>query len=100
MAIDEALRHTVYEQPRSVLGDDTTVALMEHIPWTAPATAEQLDALEHRLDAKLDAMEQRLLALMETRLSSMQRILVIALVAVVFNLAALNLAAFYAILSG
>jgi hypothetical protein len=88
MAIDEARRHTLYQRLREELGDEVTTTLMEHIPWTEPATREDLENLEHRL-----------VALLERRLTSVQRTYFIATVTVILTLAALNYATTQAILT-
>jgi ABC-type transport system involved in cytochrome bd biosynthesis fused ATPase/permease subunit len=91
MAIDEGLRHTVFERLRETLGEDVAVALMEHIPWTAPATAEQVDRLAADVDQLRSDTDQ-----LRGVLSAMHRTVVIATVTVILSVAAMNFAFFQA----
>ncbi len=58
MAIDERTRHGMYLGLEQVLGPQVAEALMEHLPpvgWADVATKRDLDALEERLELKIDA---------------------------------------------
>ena len=58
MAIDERTRHEMYLGLEQLLGPQVADALMEHLPpvgWAEVATKRDLDALEERLQLKIDA---------------------------------------------
>ncbi len=59
MAIDERTRHEMYLGLEQLLGPQVADALMEHLPpvgWADVATKRDLDALEERLELKIDAV--------------------------------------------
>lgn len=65
MTVDERTRHELYTRLEEVLGHEHAMTLMEHLPpvgWTDVATRRDLDALEQRLDARLDNTKDELLA--------------------------------------
>lgn len=54
---------------------------MEHLPpvgWGDVATKQDLDHLESRIDVRLDALEQRLLATFRAELNAQTRTMVLA----------------------
>jgi hypothetical protein len=62
MALDERSRHELYLRLEEVLGPEAATTLMEHLPpvgWADVALKRDLDALEHRLDLRFDAIDQR-----------------------------------------
>jgi hypothetical protein len=57
MAVDESRRILLHDAVRTSIGADAALALMEMLPpagWGDVATRQQLDAVESRLEAKLD----------------------------------------------
>jgi hypothetical protein len=57
MSIDEQSRHQLYRRLEEILGPGPAATLMEHLPpvgWADVATKRDLDALEARLEGKLD----------------------------------------------
>ena len=68
MVLDERSRHELYLRLEEVLGSEAATTLMEHLPpvgWADVATKRDLDALEHRLDLRFDAVDQRFGAIEE-----------------------------------
>lgn len=64
MAVDERSRHELYEQARRTWSDQAAEALMELLPpvgWADVATKRDLDALEARVEAKIDRAITRLI---------------------------------------
>ena len=62
MALGERSRHELYLRLEEVLGPEAATTLMEHLPpvgWADVALKRDLDALEHRLDLRFDAIDQR-----------------------------------------
>jgi len=58
MAIDEHARHHLHEMARSTWDDEAADGLMELLPpvgWADVATKRDLEQLEHRLEARIDA---------------------------------------------
>lgn len=56
MAVDERARHALHVRLDEVLGPEVTGTLMELLPpvgWADVATRQDLDALGHRMDARL-----------------------------------------------
>ena len=79
MSIDERARHQLFRKMESVLGSDEALTLMEHVPpggYTELATRQDLEAVEHRLLAKI---------------SQETRTIVFALVAVVVSISSVAL---------
>ena len=78
MAIDERTRHEMYLGLEQLLGPHVADALMEQLPpvgWADVATKRDLDALEERLQLKIDATisaatNRLLLFLMPTTLTA------------------------------
>ena len=78
MAIDERTRHEMYLGLEQLLGPHVADALMEHllpVGWADVATKRDLDALEERLQLKIDAAisaatNRLLLFLMPTMLTA------------------------------
>ena len=64
---------------------------MEHIPWTEPATAEQVDRLAADVDRRFAEVDRRFERL-EARIDGLHRTVVVAAVSVVLGVAALNFA--------
>ncbi len=63
MSVDEARRLLLHDAARASLGADAALTLMEMLPpsgWGDVATRQQLDAVESRLDTKIEAAEERL----------------------------------------
>jgi len=98
MAISEETRHQLYRRLEEVLGPGEATTLMEHLPpvgWADVATRRDLDALEARVNARIDAVETRLDARLarqeaafERALRAMTRRLVTVIVAAVGSLVA------------
>jgi hypothetical protein len=68
MVLDERSRHQLYLRLEEVLGPEAATTLMEHLPpvgWADVALKRDLDALEHRLDLRFEAVDQRFEALEE-----------------------------------
>jgi hypothetical protein len=68
MVLDERSRHQLYLLLEEVLGPEAATTLMELLPpvgWADVALKRDLDALEHRLDLRFDAIDQRFEALEE-----------------------------------
>ena len=68
MVLDERSRHQLYLRLEEVLGPEAATTLMEHLPpvgWADVALKRDLDALEHRLDLRFEAIDQRFEALEE-----------------------------------
>ena len=68
MVLDERSRHELYLRLEEVLGSEAATTLMEHLPpvgWADVALKRDLDALEHRLDLRFEAVDQRFEALDE-----------------------------------
>ncbi len=64
MAIDERSRHELFKKLEDVLGEKEATTLMAHLPpvgWADVATKHDLSLLEARFDARLHALESRLL---------------------------------------
>ncbi len=68
MAVDEYARHELFKRLEDVLGGKEASTLMAHLPpvgWADVATKSDLDhlgdVLDARFDAKLNALESRLL---------------------------------------
>jgi hypothetical protein len=71
MAITEENRHQLYRRLEEVLGHDEATIMMEHLPpvgWADVATKRDLDSLEARVGARLDAMDARFDARLERAL--------------------------------
>lgn len=63
MAVSEESRHHLFNKLEDVLGSEDAAVLMEHLPpvgWADVATKRDLDALEDRMDGRLDTVEARL----------------------------------------
>lgn len=68
MVLDERSRHQLYLRLEEVLGPEAATTLMEHLPpvgWADVALKRDLDALEHRIDLRFDAIDQRFGAIEE-----------------------------------
>ena len=62
MAISEESRHHLYQRLEQVLGPSEATVLMEHLPpvgWADVATKRDLDALESRMDARFERVNER-----------------------------------------
>jgi hypothetical protein len=100
MALDERARHELFLRLEQVLGPAQAETLMEMMPpvgWADVATKRDLDALEQRLDMRVEALESRLLATFRGELlnavTSQTRTLVIANVGAVLSTATVAFAA-------
>lgn len=63
MPVDEAARHELHQRLADVLGADATGTLMELLPpvgWADVATRQDLDALGHRVDARLSGVREEM----------------------------------------
>jgi hypothetical protein len=63
MAIDESRRLLLHGGLRTAVGADAALAMMEMLPptgWGDVATRQQLDAVEARLDGRIDQLEATL----------------------------------------
>src|SRR6266542_4982972 len=72
MAIDERARHQLYLRLEEVLGPEDAAVLMEHLPpvgWADVATKQDLAQLQAILDARMEAMEQRIIGEMRRELT-------------------------------
>jgi hypothetical protein len=95
MAITEENRHHLYTRLEQVLGPEEATVLMEHLPpvgWADVATKRDLEHLETRIDAKLEAMELRWDSTLDRRLADFTRTIVFAVFAAQAALAGLVVA--------
>jgi hypothetical protein len=63
MAVSESDRHKLYRKLEGVIGRKPTETMMSLLPpvgWADVATKSDLQAMEERFDAKLEAMESRI----------------------------------------
>lgn len=63
MAINEAIRHEIYEAFKASFGNQVADGLMELLPpvgWADVATKHDLAALEERMDLRFDLLEARI----------------------------------------
>jgi hypothetical protein len=63
MAIDESRRLMLHDALRTAVGADAALAMMEMLPptgWGDVATRQQLEAVEARLDGRIDQLEAKL----------------------------------------
>ena len=71
MSVTEGHRLALHEAASQHWGRDVAVTLMEMLPpsgWGDVATRQQLDALESRIDVKLESLEMR----MDSRFTAME----------------------------
>ena len=76
MAVDESRRLMLHDAVRSAVGADAALTLMEMLPpsgWGDVATRQQLDAVESRLDAKIDHVAEALRLEMHVLIADGQR---------------------------
>jgi len=76
MAIDERSRHRMYERLQKVLGEEEAATLMEHLPpvgWADVVTKRDLDL-------RLEALEQKLLAMFRDELNRQTRTMIHAMI--------------------
>lgn len=62
MVLDERARHELYLRLEQALGAESAATLMEMLPpvgWADVATKRDLDALEHRIELRFEAMNGR-----------------------------------------
>jgi hypothetical protein len=67
MAIDERSRHELFNALEQALGKEHASVLMEHLPplgWADVATKRDLEHLEARIEAKIDASARELMSRM------------------------------------
>jgi hypothetical protein len=107
MVLDERSRHELFLRLEEVLGPQQAETLMEMMPpvrWADVATKRDLDALELRMDLRLEAidyrfdgMENKILATLRgellTTVTTQTRTLVLANIGAVLSTAALAFAA-------
>jgi hypothetical protein len=100
MVLDERSRHELYLRLEAVLGPEAATTLMEHLPpvgWADVALKRDLDALEHRLELRFEALEHKLVATfrgeLQTALTAQGRQLAITLAGTAGALSALAFAA-------
>jgi hypothetical protein len=63
MSVDEARRLLLHDAAREAWGADAALVLMEMLPptgWGDVATRQQLEAVEQRLETKIDVTADRL----------------------------------------
>lgn len=72
---------------------DTSMGYFPPVGWADVATRRDLDALEKRLDLRLEATEHRILATLRGELVGQTRLMVFCLVAAVFTAVFLAFAA-------
>ena len=60
MAVDEKSRHALRRKLEEVLGNELALTLMEHLPRAEPATRDDLEGLEQRMDLTLGGLEERM----------------------------------------
>lgn len=80
MAIDEAARHKMFQRFQEVLGEEEAATLMELLPpvgWADVATKRDLDALEARLETRMEALELKMLAAMRKEMLAQNRTLML-----------------------
>lgn len=76
MSVDESRRLQLHDAARGGWGADAALVLMEMLPpsgWGDVATRHQLEAVEERLDLRIDALDDRLghrIESVETRLDA------------------------------
>jgi len=76
MAIDERSRHRMYERLQEVLGEEEAATLMEHLPpvgWADVVTKRDLDL-------RLEALEQKFLAMFRDELNRQTRTMIHAMI--------------------
>src|SRR6266545_6037331 len=85
MTIDERSRHRLYLRLEEVLGQEEATVLMEHLPpvgWAEVATKRDLDTLRAEIELKLEAVEGRMDARLERRLTELPDRLTARMIAV------------------
>ncbi len=85
MTIDERSRHRLYLRLEEVLGQEEATVLMEHLPpvgWAEVATKRDLDTLRAEIELKLEAVEGRMDARLERRLTELSDRLTARMIAV------------------
>lgn len=63
MAVDEQSRHEMHRRLEDVLGPETALTVMEHLPpvgWADVATKADLNALTERIDNRFELAEARM----------------------------------------
>lgn len=88
MVVDDRARHGLHTRLVDVLGDDDAARLMAHLPpvgWADVARRDdidrlerRIDALDQRLDVKLEALEHRLLATVRADMNAQMKTFVVA----------------------
>ena len=76
MANDDRSRHRMYERLQEVLGEEEAATLMEHLPpvgWADVVTKRDLDL-------RLEALEQKLLAMFRDELNRQTRRMIHAMI--------------------
>ena len=97
MALDERerleLRHALVE----VLGAEQGNRLMDQVPpfdWADVAMKSDLRALRERLDHRIDALEERLELKLDAKLGQFTRTLFLALIGLMLTQSSITIAAF------
>jgi len=71
MAIDERQRHGLYQQLEATIGEEHASTLMSMLPpvgWADVATKHDLETLERVLTMKIESVEHRVTAKLESAL--------------------------------
>jgi len=69
MSVDEGRRLLLHDAARQGWGADAALVLMEMLPptgWGDVATRQQLEAVEERLDLRIDTLEERFESKLDT----------------------------------
>jgi hypothetical protein len=107
MPVDERSRHSLYLKLEQVLGPEEATTLMEHLPpvgWADVATKADLEQLEQvnraeherleaKMDARMEAMENRLMATFHAELAAQTRTFFLGNVGAVIAVGGLAVAA-------
>ncbi len=95
MAVDEAARHQLYNDLVEAVGPESTGTMMELPPpvgWADVATKQDLDALGHRVDARVADLRAEISGLgsdLHVEMAAGHRQLLFAMLGSMFTLAGL-----------
>ena len=76
MAIDERSRHVLFNRLQEILGEEQATVLMEHLPpvgWAEVATKRDLERLESQFSRDLDQLEIRFEAKLDAKIDASAR---------------------------